>query len=140
MNTVQPHWSIDHIGIAVTDLDQALRFYQMTTGAEVSLRERLDSQGVELVFIDTGEAKIELLAPLRPDSALGKFLQKRGPGLHHVCYRVTDIRKELKRLADMGVKLIDSEPRSGAGGTQIAFLHPSSCIGTLTELCEYSDS
>jgi methylmalonyl-CoA/ethylmalonyl-CoA epimerase len=141
MNTsIGQNWVVDHIGVCVADLEQAIAVYRNTTGATVALRETLESQGVELVFLSTGETKIELLSPLRPDSTLGRFLHKRGPGLHHICYRVTDIRFELKRLAGLGLRLIDTQPRSGAGGTQIAFIHPDSCLGTLTEICEYSST
>jgi methylmalonyl-CoA/ethylmalonyl-CoA epimerase len=139
-NTISESWSVDHIGIAVTDIEQAVSLYKTMAATTVTFREKLDAQGVELVFLSTGGAKIELLSALRPDSPLGKFLQSRGPGLHHVCYRVQDIRYELKRLADLGFRLIDKEPRKGAGNTEIAFIHPSSCLGTLTELCQYSGS
>jgi methylmalonyl-CoA epimerase len=135
---ISEQWTVDHIGVAVTDLDQAISFYHGMAGTTVTLRETLEAQGVELVFLGKGEAKIELLSPLRSDSTLGKFLQKRGPGFHHICYRVKDIHFELKRLADLGLRLIDTEPRKGAGDTQIAFIHPSACLGVLTELCEYS--
>jgi methylmalonyl-CoA epimerase len=134
---LDPTWTIDHVGIAVTNLQEAEEWYSKTTGATVGHRERLESQGVELSFVETGTSKVELLAPIRPDSTLARFLEKRGPGLHHVCFRVTDVQKELNRLLGMGIKLIDPHPRSGAGGTKIAFLHPSSCFGTLVELCEY---
>jgi methylmalonyl-CoA mutase C-terminal domain/subunit len=130
-------WVIDHVGIAVTDLNEATQWYSKTMSAIASHRERLDAQGVELVFIETGGAKVELLAPTRPDSTLAKFIVKRGPGLHHVCYRVPDVQRELTRLSGMGIKLIDQHPRPGAGGTKIAFLHPSSCHGSLIEICEY---
>ncbi len=138
--TISESWSIDHIGLAVTDLEQAISLYAAMANTTVTLRERLDAQGVELVFLNTGGTKIELLSALRPDSHLGKFLQTRGPGLHHICYRVHNIRHELRRLADLGFMLIDKEPRKGAGDTEIAFIHPSSCLGTLTELCQYSSS
>jgi methylmalonyl-CoA/ethylmalonyl-CoA epimerase len=131
-------WSVDHIGIAVTDLSQAIALYATTAGATVTLRETLESQGVELAFLNTGGCKLELLAALRPDTVLGKFLSARGQGLHHVCYKVYDIEAELARLQAAGYELIDSIPRPGAGGTRIAFISPKSCLGVLTELCEYS--
>lgn len=131
-------WSVDHIGIAVTDLSHAIALYATTAGATVTLRETLESQGVELAFLNTGGCKLELLAALRPDTVLGKFLSARGPGLHHVCYKVDDIEAELARLQAAGYELIDSIPRPGAGGTRIAFISPKSCLGVLTELCEYS--
>jgi methylmalonyl-CoA epimerase len=135
--TTSPPWTIDHIGIAVTDLDQAIAHYHSVTKTEVTLREKLESSGVELAFLSTGGSKVELLMPLRPNTALGRFLAKRGPGLHHICYRVDNIRAELTRLSQMGARLIDSTPRPGAGGTEIAFIDPSFFHGTLTELCEY---
>jgi len=130
-------WSIDHVGIAVTNLKEAIDRYANQAGTTVSLHEKLEQHGVELAFLNTGGAKIELLMPLRPETPLGRFLAKRGPGLHHICYKVDDIRSELARLNTQGVKLIDATPRHGAGGTLIAFLDPSSFSGVLTELCEY---
>jgi len=135
---IAPSWQLDHVGIAVLDLKAAEDWYRATTNATFSHHERLEEQGVELVFVDTGAARIELLSSIKPGSSLEKFLAKRGPGLHHVCYRVSDIEMELARLSSMGIRLIDAQPRKGAGATRIAFLHPSSCLGTLTELCEYS--
>ena len=131
-------WAVDHIGIAVTDLSQAIHHYAAAAGTVVTLRETLESQGVELAFLNTGGCKLELLAPLRADSTLAKFLNSRGPGLHHVCYRVADIEAELRRLAASGHQLIDSTPRPGADSTRIAFISPKSFLGVLTELCEYS--
>jgi len=131
-------WSIDHVGLAVHDLDKAITFYLTIGGSRVILRETLAAQGVELVFIDQGETKLELMSPLRADSTLGRFLDKRGPGLHHICYRVNDINSELERLSKLGVRLIDHQPRPGAGGSLIAFIHPASCFGSLIELCEKS--
>jgi len=135
---ISPTWTVDHIGIAVTDLSHAINHYAAAAGTVVTLRETLESQGVELAFLNTGGCKLELLAPLRPDCTLAKFVTSRGPGLHHVCYRVADIEAELRRLAASGHQLIDSTPRSGAGGTRIAFISPKSFLGVLTELCEYS--
>jgi methylmalonyl-CoA epimerase len=130
-------WPIDHIGIAVSDLDAAIKWYTQNTGAVVGVRERLESQGVELVFLHTGEgACVELLAPLRPDATLAKFITQRGPGLHHLCYRVTNIEHELRQLSARGLRLIDTTPRPGAHNSKIAFIHPSACLGTLVELCE----
>jgi methylmalonyl-CoA/ethylmalonyl-CoA epimerase len=135
---IPPTWSVDHIGIAVANLSQAIELYATTAGATVTLRETLESQGVELAFLNTGGCKLELLAALRADTPLGKFLGSRGPGLHHICYKVDDIEGELARLAACGHQLIDSVPRPGAGGTRIAFISPKSFLGVLTELCEYS--
>jgi methylmalonyl-CoA/ethylmalonyl-CoA epimerase len=133
-------WEVDHIGIAVTDLASAISLYSATAHTTVTLRERLEQQGVELVFLNTGGSKVELLAPLSDSSTLTKFINRRGPGLHHICYRVRDITAELSRLAAQGIALIDHTPRHGAGGTKIAFISPSSCMGVLTELCEYPAS
>lgn len=134
-----PAWTVDHIGIAVTDLDQAVAHYHSLAHTAVLLREKLESQGVELVFLNTGGTKLELLAPLGENSKIARFLEKRGPGLHHICYRVPSIETELKRLSGQGFKLIDSTPRPGALGTRIAFIAPQSCQGVLTELCEYTN-
>lgn len=133
------HWQLDHVGIAVRDLEKSIQMYSQATSMSVTLRETLPSQGVELAFLNTGAAKIELLAPLNypASTTLARFLDSRGPGLHHICYRVSDIHSELKKLQGHGCKLIDSSPRPGAGGTLIAFLHPSSFEGVLTELCQY---
>jgi methylmalonyl-CoA epimerase len=133
-------WPIDHIGIAVTDLESAIKHYAQTAESSVTLRETLPEQGVELAFLNTGGAKVELLAPLNDTSTLARFLAKRGQGLHHICYKVDNIVSELARLSAMGVKLIDSNPRHGAGGSRIAFISPSSFFGVLTELCEYPTS
>jgi methylmalonyl-CoA epimerase len=130
-------WEVDHIGIAVTDLKAAIALYESTAGTTVTLRESLAEQGVELAFLNTGGSKLELLAPLNTTSTLAKFIAKRGPGLHHVCYRVTDINAELAKLTSVGLQLIDHTPRHGAGGTKIAFISPPSFLGVLTELCEY---
>ena len=142
---------IDHIAYAVHDLDQAAADYRSKFGFELDVRETIESQQVELLFLKPSSAHptpktthptmIELLAPLhtdgKPCGPLAKFLDKRGPGIHHVCYEVKDIRAELARLSAQGLSLIDTEPRPGAHGTMIAFLHPKSCGGVLTELCEY---
>jgi len=130
-------WQVDHIGIAVSDLEAAIKHYSQTALTEITLRERLPEQGVELVFLNTGGTKLELLAPLNESSTLARFISKRGPGLHHICYKVDNIVSELSRLESLGAKLIDSSPRHGAGGTRIAFISPSSFFGVLTELCEY---
>ena len=128
---------LDHVGIAVTDLDASIAFYQRSFGFTVELRESVPSQNVEVAFLGLPGTKIELLAPLSESSSLTKFLKTRGPGLHHICYRVADIRKELARLKALGHVLIDESPRPGAHHSLIAFVHPKSCEGVLTELCEY---
>ena len=128
---------LDHVGIAVPDLNVALASYQTNFGVVPLLTETLPSQGTTLAFLDLPGGTIELLAPLSPETVIARFLAKRGPGLHHVCYEVTDIEASLKRLAAKGITLIDSTPRHGARGSRIAFLHPRSCGGVLTELCDY---
>jgi len=139
MNPSSP-WPVDHIGIAVTDLDATIALYASTAGTSVTFREKLHDRGLELAFLNTGGTKLELLMPLKDDTPLARFIAKRGPGLHHVCYRVTDIRAEMKRLETLGAKLIDTTPRPGASGTVIAFIEPASFSGVLTELCEYTGS
>jgi len=127
---------IDHIGVAVDDLDAALAIYERDYGMTLVHREVVAEQGVEAVLLDVGEGHVELLAPLGADTPVGKFLTKHGPGMHHVAYQVTDIAAELSRLRDAGVRLIDSEPRSGIRGSRVAFLHPKSSGGVLTEVVE----
>lgn len=135
--TTPTHWTIDHIGIAVANLDEAIAFYQQKLGAKMSLRETIEASGVELAFIDTGKSKVELLAPTSSDSKLAKFLASRGPGIHHICYEVQDIRAELARLQQEGCELIDSVPRPGAAKSEIAFVAPASFMGVLTELVQH---
>lgn len=136
---MSPHkrWTIDHIGIAVQNLDEAIRLYEGKLGAKLCLRETIEASGVELAFIDTGDSKVELLAPTSSDSKIAKFLASRGPGIHHICYEVADIRAELTRLLKEGCELIDSVPRPGAAHSQIAFVAPGSFMGVLTELVEH---
>lgn len=135
--TPAKHWTIDHIGIAVENLDQAISFYEKKLGAKLCLRETIEASGVELAFIDTGESKVELLAPTSSESKLAKFLASRGPGIHHICYEVQDIRAELARLQGEGCELIDSVPRPGAAHSEIAFVAPASFMGVLTELVQH---
>ena len=128
--------SIHHIGIVVQDLAKARKEYQTLWNAEIGPSEQLNERGLELCFVKCGNTLIELLAPVHADSTISKFLSDRGPGLHHICYLVPDLRLELKRLTGLGVELIDKEPRPGATGTIIAFIHPRSGSGTLVELLE----
>lgn len=125
---------LDHIGIAVRDLDEVRENYRLL-GLEESGRERLADQGVEICILKLGETKIELLQPLG-DGPLASFLEKRGEGLHHLAVEVADIDKELQRLREAGVQLVDERPRRGSGGTRIAFIHPKSMSGVLIELVE----
>ena len=131
---------IDHIGVAVADLDAALALHERTYGMQVAHRETVTEQGVEAVLLDVGENHVELLRPLSPDTPVGKFLAKRGPGLHHVAYQVADIEAALARLRAGGVRLIDEAPRIGIRGSRVAFLHPSASGAVLTELVEPATS
>jgi methylmalonyl-CoA epimerase len=127
---------IDHMGVAVEDLDAAIALYEKTFEMELVHRETVESQGVEAVLLDIGDGHVELLAPLGPDTAVGKFLARGGQGLHHVAYAVDDIDAELPRLAAAGIELIDSAPRVGIRESRVAFLHPRSTGGVLTEIVE----
>ena len=126
--------AIDHIGIAVEDLDAAIELHTATYGLELVHREVVEEQGVEAVLLDVGESHVELLAPLSADTPVGKFLARKGPGLHHVAYRVDDVAAELERLKADGARLIDETPRVGIRGSSVAFLHPASSGSVLTEL------
>src|SRR5437764_11299889 len=127
---------IDHIGVAVEDLDAALRLYDAELDLALVHRETVESQGVEAVLLDVGENHVELLAALAPDTPVGKFLAKNGPGLHHVAYQTADIDSELERLKEAGLRLIDEQPRTGIRGSRVAFLHPAATGGVLTEIVE----
>jgi len=127
---------IDHIGVAVEDLDAALALYGESFEMELAHRETVESQGVEAALLDVGEGHVELLRPLGPDTAVGKFLARSGPGLHHVAYAVDDIDATLPRLTAAGIDLIDAEPRVGIRDSRVAFLHPRSTGGVLTEIVE----
>jgi methylmalonyl-CoA/ethylmalonyl-CoA epimerase len=127
---------IDHIGIAVADLDAAIAVHEDIYGMRVAHRETVQDQGVEAVLFDVGENHVELLRPLADDTPVGRFLAKRGPGLHHVAYQVPDIAVALSRLRDQGVRMIDTEPRTGIRGSKVAFLHPSASGSVLTELVQ----
>jgi methylmalonyl-CoA epimerase len=127
---------IDHIGVAVEDLDAALALYEREYAMSLVHREIVDEQGVEAVLLDVGENHVELLRPLADDTPVGKFLAKRGPGLHHVAYQTPDIEAELGRLSAAGLRLIDATPRTGIRGSRVAFLHPASSGGVLTEIVQ----
>ncbi|HEY8779335.1 MAG TPA: methylmalonyl-CoA epimerase [Solirubrobacterales bacterium] len=127
---------IDHVGVAVHDLDDAISLYEKTFEMQLAHRETVESQGVEAALLDVGEGHVELLRPLAPDTAVGKFIEKRGPGLHHVAYAVGDIDAALTSLSEAGVELIDSEARVGIRGSRVAFLHPRSSGNVLTEIVE----
>src|SRR5829696_2147602 len=125
---------IDHVGLAVTDLEEAIDLHVNVYGLALVHRETVAQQGVEAALLDVGENHVELLAPLHDETPVGKFLAKRGPGLHHVAYQVEDIEAVLRTLRDAGLRLIDESPRTGIRRSQVAFLHPSSSGGVLTEI------
>jgi methylmalonyl-CoA epimerase len=127
---------IDHIGVAVADLDAALALHERTYAMPAVHREIVAEQGVEAVLLDVGENHVELLRPLADDTPVGRFLAKRGPGLHHVAYQVSDIEATLAQLRDRGVRLLDETPRVGIRGSRVAFLHPSASAGVLTEIVQ----
>ncbi|HET9248343.1 MAG TPA: methylmalonyl-CoA epimerase [Actinomycetota bacterium] len=127
---------IDHVGIAVADLDDAVELYRRTFGLEPTHRERMADQGVEEVLFAVGGSYVQLLGSLGPDTPVGRFLGKRGPGVHHLGYRVANVAEALERLRGEGVTLIDETPRRGSRGTTIAFVHPKSLGGVLVELVE----
>jgi methylmalonyl-CoA epimerase len=125
---------LHHVGVAVDDLDRAVETYRRLFGAEVEYRETVADQGTDVVVLRVGEGRIELLAAHGPDTPVGKFLAKRGPGMHHVAFEVADVGAELARLSADGVELVDERPRPGIFGHEIAFLHPDAAGGVLAEL------
>lgn len=127
---------IDHIGIATAQIDQALTLWRDALGLQVDLTEEVTEQGVRVAMLPIGETHIELLEPLSENSPVGKFLEKRGPGIHHVAVEVADIRASLAQLKEKGARLIDETPRRGARGCLVAFVHPSSANGVLLELVQ----
>jgi methylmalonyl-CoA/ethylmalonyl-CoA epimerase len=127
---------IDHIGVAVEAIDPALELYRDSFQLELAHREIVEQQGVEAVLLDVGENHVELLAPLAPDTPVGKFLARQGPGLHHVAYQVDDIEATLRELKQAGLALIDEQPRVGIRGSRVAFMHPRAGAGVLTEIVE----
>src|SRR5436305_3202920 len=129
---------LDHVGIAVKDLSAALAFYRDALGLHVDVPEEVAAQRVRAHFIATGQSALELLEATASDSAIAKYVEKRGPGLHHITLRVDDIRAALEQLKARGVKLVDEQPRHGAEGALIAFIHPSSAHGVLVELKQSS--
>jgi methylmalonyl-CoA/ethylmalonyl-CoA epimerase len=127
---------VDHIGVAVEDLDAAIALHERDYGMELVHREVIDEQGVEAVLLDVGENHVELLRPLGEDTPVGRFLAKRGPGLHHVAYQVGDVDSTLAQLRERGLRLIDETPRTGIRGSRVAFLHPAASGGVLTEIVQ----
>ena len=128
---------IDHIGIATNGIDDAARFYLESLGLQIGHVEEVVSQKVRVAMLPLGESRVELLEPTSDDSPISRFLAKRGPGIHHIAVRVQDIRASLVELKEKGARLIDEEPRTGAGGCLVAFIHPSSTGGVLLELVEH---
>lgn len=129
---------IHHLGVAVADLDEAVATWRRLFGAEIVQRETVEDMGIETALLSVGGDRIELLASLGPDTPVGRFLERRGPGMHHVAFSVCDIEGELERLAASGAELIDERPRAGAFGHEVAFIHPSSAGGVLTELVSHA--
>jgi methylmalonyl-CoA/ethylmalonyl-CoA epimerase len=128
--------AIDHVGVAVQDMDSALAFYRDGLGMPLVHRETVAEQGVDAALLDVGESHIELLAALGPDTAVGKFLARQGPGLHHVAYRVASIEQTLAACTAAGMQLIDRQARTGIRGSRVAFIHPASTGGVLTEIVQ----
>ena len=128
--------AIDHVGVAVESIDDALALYRDQLGMPLVHRETVSEQGVDAALLDVGDGHIELLQPLGPDTAVGKFLTRRGPGLHHVAYRVESVQAALDACAAAGMRVIDESPRTGIRGSRVAFLHPASTGGVLTEIVQ----
>jgi len=127
---------INHIGIAVQSLDATLPFYRDALGMVFKGEEEVAEQKVKVAMLQVGESKIELLEPTSPDSPIAKFMEKNGPGIHHIAYEVKDIEAAIAHMKEQGARMIDEQPRNGAHGTRIAFVHPKSSNGVLTELCQ----
>jgi len=128
--------AIDHVGIAVSDIDAALALYGDALGMPLVHRETVSDQGVDAALLDVGDGHVELLAPLGPDTPVGKFLARNGAGLHHVAYRVADVESALDAARAAGLRLIDETPRTGIRGSRVAFLHPAATGGVLTEIVQ----
>ena len=128
--------AIDHVGVAVPSIESALAFYREALQMELVHRETIVEQGVEAALLDVGDSHVELIEPLSPDTAVGRFLQTRGAGLHHVAYRVASVEEALSECAAAGIRLIDEQPRPGIRGSRVAFLHPASTGGVLTEIVQ----
>lgn len=130
---------INHIGLAVQDLDKAIALFESAFRLKLHSREQVESQGIEIAAFEVGEGKVELIAATRPDSVINKFLEKRGEGIHHVAFEVDSLEAELPRLDAAGLVRIDKEPRAGLGGSKVLFFHPKSTLGALVELVELSE-
>lgn len=127
---------IEHIGIAVKDMDKAIKVYEQMLNTECYKVENVESEGVKTAFFKIGDSKIELLEATNPESPIAKFIEKRGAGMHHIAFDVTDIESEIQRLLEKDFQLIQKTPKNGADNKKIAFLHPKSTVGTLVELCQ----
>ena len=128
--------NVDHIGIAVRNIEESLNYYIHTLGLTFLAIEEVESQKVRVAFIDAGNVKLELLEPMEESGPVAKFIEKRGEGIHHIAFGVTDIRARMVELEEKGVHLLSDKPKLGAGGAEVAFLHPKSSFGVLYELCE----
>jgi methylmalonyl-CoA/ethylmalonyl-CoA epimerase len=131
---------VDHIGVAVEDLDAAIALHEDAYEMALVHREVVEEQGVEAVLLDVGENHVELLRPLSDETPVGRFLARRGPGLHHVAYQVADVQATLQTLRERGLRLIDEQPRTGIRGSRVAFLHPASSGGVLTEIVQPAEA
>ena len=130
---------ISHIGIAVEDIESAARFYTDALGLKLGRIEEVGDQKVKVAFLPIGEIRLELVQPTSPDSPVAKFLEKNGPGIHHIAYHVTDVVGEVERMKAAGVRMVDDTPRDGAHNTRVAFVHPRASGGVLTELVQEMD-
>ncbi len=130
---------IDHLGIAVRSIGDSLRFYEEALGLELHSTERIEDQGVTVAMLPVGESRLELLEPFSEDTVIGRFIAKRGEGLHHICYEVENLEERLAEMRAQGVRILDGYPRRGAEGKMVAFLHPASANGVLIELSEKVD-
>ena len=126
--------AVHHVAFAVDDLDEAVGTYERLFGARIELRGRMEDQGVEAAYLRVGDGRVELVSALGEDTPVGRFLAKRGPGMHHVAYEVRDVRAAIRSLESEGVELIDEEPRAGLGGHEVSFVHPDSVHGVLVEV------
>jgi len=131
---------IDHLGIAVRSISDSLGFYQDALGLELTQTEAVDNQGVNVALLSVGESRIELLEPFSEETPVGRFIARRGEGLHHICYEVDDLTTKLEELRSRGVRLLDGYPRRGAEGKMVAFLHPASAHGVLVELVQKANT
>lgn len=127
---------VDHIGIAVSNLDETVKFYKNVLGLELHGTEVIEEQKVKVAFLPVGDSEVELLESTSPEGPIAKFIEKKGQGIQHIAFRVDDIEAALEEMKEKGIRLIDEKPRYGAGGARIAFLHPKSTNGVLIELCE----